>query len=367
MNKPNALIALYIALFFGTTQTMDIEIAELKDLKALLWIDRNTLALASTDGFFLLKDVYCPNRTLEKIHDYPTHNLTTNQTISLIGSFCTERFIVYNATTFKETWSKQVYNNNYSATFGPNESIFLRNDEALYSNLFNEGITLPFTGGNNNFGIAVHPTKLKIAYPSHSGVITKRSVSWDDDNNNNKTIQNDYFNDGSIPHSILHPIYTPDGKDIILRLEGEHIFIYDAKNKSKIKQPQFMGRYFNIKFFDESTLALMFNHGTIDFFDCTRKTIIAKSRSLPRELYITKNFANIFDFSPHKRHFAAIFGNKIAIRATPLCLVIKQFVFIYWLMQQNFCNPEISILPREVVQLIMQCLIAPHRQPLIAY
>jgi len=315
---------------------------------AVQWIDHNTIAIASTHGCHLAFNVHSKTPDIKKVHYIPTYNLIYNRTKKILGCMCEQQFIVYDIEKIRQVWHQHTHGNQYSAAFGPNNSIFLCVQQKLFSNQSKPAPTLPYTGKHKDINIACHPTTKKIAYPLHNTALAIRSMeSIDFTTHTFEKLKGD---------AIQHLIYSHDGDHIALLTDDHNVLIHDVANKETKK----IGRYHSATFFDDSIIALIDNQtSVIDFWNYKTQQLVAWKYVLPEQFPCSNAVTNILDFSPDQLYFSTIIENKCTIFPVPFALTKKKFIFMYWLMRQHLCDPEKPIFPPEVIRLIMLPIVNP--------
>lgn len=346
------LIILYCISIHFTADAMDGTPRTKKD-HAVQWIDRNTIAIASSHGCDLVSDIFSKTPTIKNINLIPTSNLICNREETLLGCMSEQYFTVYDISDIKkikEEWHQFTGGKPSSATFGPHNSIFICIKDQLFSNQSKLAPTLPFTGASEPICIDCHPNKKEIAYPLHSTTLTIRSLEsiFFSANHYLEQIQED---------AIQQAIYSPSGSHIALLTRDRKVFIHDVTTKTT----RIIGHYHGATFFDDSIIALIYTPtSTIDFWNYKTQKLIAWKHVGPGQILHHNYLPNILGFYPDQWYFAAIVENKYNTYPISISLIKNKCIFLYWLMKQFFCNPENQILPPDMVKLIMFRIIEPH-------
>lgn len=331
---------------------MDVPSREKKEY-AVQWIDRNTLAIASSHGCNLVSDIFSKTPIIKKINYIPTYNLLCNREKTLLGCMSEQYFTVYDISDtkkIKEEWHQFTGGNPYSATFGPNNNIFICIRDQLFSNQSRLAPTLPFTGTSEQICIDCHPNKKEITYPLHNTTLAIRSLE-------SVLFSDSHYLEEIKEDAVQHVIYSPKGNHIALLTRSNTVFMHDVATKKTNK----IGIYRHATFFDDSIIALICNACTIvDFWDYKTQKMVSWKNIHPKEICCRNPSSNILSFSPDQWHFAAINTNKYETYPIPISLIKNKCIALYGLMKQCFCNPDKPILPLDMVRLIMFRIIEPH-------
>jgi len=332
---------------------INIPIKEIEKIFSIAFINNGKeemLALGGDTGCLFIHFPVTANYKIEKLHDYPTHNITTNANKKIIGTFTQNNgdniFFVHDVRTKKQLWSYEILGEKsktenkipYSATFSHiDDSIFLYCKGQLISNK-KPSIELPITGNNIAFTIDCHPKVATVLYPSSNVGLSLKSL-------NRQHVTDCFYPQIPEKSSIACIKYSPDGELIGLLTDNHEIFIYNPQSKNTEPLP-FLGKCHAFSFVPHSAMIMAAFDKDVYFYNLKNKSVVKKHSLIPCNFSSSNNFKKIGDVSSCSRWFALLLNNLFIIRKTP----IHPILFFYWMLQ----NYSDLFLPKEIINIIIK-------------
>jgi len=340
-------------------RTMDRK-TTIEGVNTVAFISNDTLVVGSIAGAYLCK--HTNQGPITPLNKTPTYNIITDLPQKKIGLLCKNFFLVYNTETKQKTKSYLIPNgNSYSAAFSSidNTNFICQNEQLMGDS----SVTPPFTGANNYFGVACHPTKKHILYPCSNTTLLEKALDNCSTTCYCPTIDTPVYPRHSdyIPDSIRSALYSPDGTHIAILTDKKNIFIYNPATK-KTNPVVLNCSCINMAFIPHSSLiGLLCVCNSIHFVDCKIPKKIAQIDSLvPKGTSLTQNILiNTLDFSPNGTQYAAVVNHKCFIDDIPpnaMSVVTKGKILSIYYLLKKYSYQNHYFLPLEVIQLFIQKL-----------